>query len=541
MIIKKINTVFRKHSRWLFGIFTILIIIAFMDFLTPGRGGCDGLGGIGGRSAGMAFGERVSLDDLEVLIRENRVLAMFGMSMGGNMGYPEAFREYCFLAAAKKRGLAVSDKEVVEFVKMFPAFQRDGKYSPELYKEFKDAMVVRQGASDEILVESLRNMLLINKLQTSIGGDVVVTDNEVETYYRRVNARNEVKAALFPVETFLKEVKNDAQAMKTFFDGNRAAYEIPGKISAVVAVFPVSDYTKTALAAAKESDLKAFYTKNPQLFTKNDVIQKYEECAAQVKVEFAKSLSRDLAMRSAYEFAGNAYDAVSTAGTKRGDVFRKLADAGKLKVKEIAPTSFDAVVVGDIKSPELLRDLVGAYNTHWVSNPILVEDTVYVGMPTEQVATRPAEFNEVAARIATDYRNATAQQLATEAAVKAEESLAAITDTAERVKAFGALTGCKFQEFGFVLGSEMPPMDYIASAIAALQLNPGEISQVLPGETGPQLALLVKRAPADMKDLAAKQDALRMNLKMMKRQMFQEAFWEELNEQCQPGEILSER
>ena len=41
MIIKKLNTMFHKHSRWLFGGFTIVIIISFMGFLTPGQFGCD--------------------------------------------------------------------------------------------------------------------------------------------------------------------------------------------------------------------------------------------------------------------------------------------------------------------------------------------------------------------------------------------------------------------------------------------------------------------------------------------------------------------
>ena len=41
MIIKKLNSMFHKHSRWLFGIFAVIIIIAFMDFLTPGAGGCN--------------------------------------------------------------------------------------------------------------------------------------------------------------------------------------------------------------------------------------------------------------------------------------------------------------------------------------------------------------------------------------------------------------------------------------------------------------------------------------------------------------------
>ena len=36
MIIKKLNSVFHRHSRWLFGLFTIVIIVSFIGFMVPG-------------------------------------------------------------------------------------------------------------------------------------------------------------------------------------------------------------------------------------------------------------------------------------------------------------------------------------------------------------------------------------------------------------------------------------------------------------------------------------------------------------------------
>ena len=64
MVIKKLNSMFHKHSRWLFGIFAAIIIIAFMDFLTPGRGGCAFSGGPENQKVGTAFGKKVTYGDL---------------------------------------------------------------------------------------------------------------------------------------------------------------------------------------------------------------------------------------------------------------------------------------------------------------------------------------------------------------------------------------------------------------------------------------------------------------------------------------------
>ena len=62
MIIKKLNAVFHKHSRILFGAFTLLIIVAFTDFLTPGNtGGCTNAAD---SAAGTAFGKKVTYKEL---------------------------------------------------------------------------------------------------------------------------------------------------------------------------------------------------------------------------------------------------------------------------------------------------------------------------------------------------------------------------------------------------------------------------------------------------------------------------------------------
>jgi len=540
MIIKKLNTLFHKHSRWLFGAFTIVIIVSFMGFLTPGQFGCDGFGIFGTQKVGTVYGKTLTFDDLDTLIREIYVLSLLGLSMGREMGYQEAFQEYCRLAAARHRGLAVGDKEIVEYVKASPAFRKDGKYSPEAYKEFKTLMY-RDGGSDDLFVGAIRNMLLINKLQAQIGDDAVVTDNEVEVFYRRINVRYDVKAALFSTEDFLKDVKNDPQAMKNYFDAHRKTYTVAGKIGALLVEFPAARYVKEAENKAVEPELKKFYAANPQLFTKDGKIRKFEECRAQVKTEFIKAASRDIAMRTAYEFAGAAYDAVSEAEAGRPEAFRKVAAAAGAEVVDAGMVDFDAPAVGKVKSPEFLQNLIAAFDTHWVTNPTVSGESVFVGFAKDKLVPRPAEFNEVSARIATDYRNGEAMRLATEAATKAEESLASITDGPARIKAFNALKGCSFKEFGFVLGSVMPPMDFISSALAALRLKPDEVSQVLPGETGPQLALLVKRTPADLKGFAEKKELLRSNLKMMKRQMAQGAFWDELTSQCQAQVDLSRR
>ena len=368
MIIKKLNTMFHKHSRWLFGGFTIVIIISFMGFLTPGQFGCDGFGSGSGMTVGTAFGEKVTLGDLEQIRRENDVLARAGMSMGRDMDYSEAFQRYCLEVAARRQGLAVGDAEVIDFVKKFPVFQENGQYSPARYKEFKENLV-RAGGSDELFVEALRGVLLSAKLQNQLGYNRVVTDGELEAFYRRDNVKYDVKTAIFSTDAYLKDVKNDPAAMKAYFDEHAGNYRISGKVAAFLVEFPNARYLKEAEAKATDAEVKKFFDTRPQLFVKlakDGKMPEFEACRKEAKAEFIKAACRDLAMRHAYEFAAAAYDAVSEAGDGRAEVFRKLAAKEKAEVVDTGLVDFNAPAIGKISSPELLQNLIAAFDNHWL-------------------------------------------------------------------------------------------------------------------------------------------------------------------------------
>ena len=62
MIIKKLNAVFHRHSRWLFGAFTIIIIVSFLGFLTPGTFGLESV--TGSTAVGTSYGKSVTYNDL---------------------------------------------------------------------------------------------------------------------------------------------------------------------------------------------------------------------------------------------------------------------------------------------------------------------------------------------------------------------------------------------------------------------------------------------------------------------------------------------
>ena len=132
MIIRGMNNFFGRHSRWIFGIFTIVIIISFMGIMTPGQySGCFyGANGV----AGTVFGKKVTYDELT---DEMNLMQVFAMFSGRRVEItPEAaLFQIAQIHAAEERGIVISDKEIADYIKMLFTDQA-GTFNKEAFVAF---------------------------------------------------------------------------------------------------------------------------------------------------------------------------------------------------------------------------------------------------------------------------------------------------------------------------------------------------------------------------------------------------------------------
>ena len=134
MIIEKLNSVFRRHSRWLFGAFTIIIIVSFLGFLTPGTFGFGGMGNPESIPMRTAYGREVTYGELRNISRNIAVFSEVfnGMSLSRDIPNETVFVYACMLRKADSLGLAVSDKEVAGLIRRTPAFIKNGRFDQKI-------------------------------------------------------------------------------------------------------------------------------------------------------------------------------------------------------------------------------------------------------------------------------------------------------------------------------------------------------------------------------------------------------------------------
>jgi len=532
MFINKLNSVFRRHNRLLFGVFTVVVIISFVGFLVPGRFGIEG-SGPEAETVGYAFGDEVTRGDLFAVSRRIAVLSEAFQGGSRQVSPEQAFGFYCTLTKARKLGLDASDKEVAAFLRSLPVFQTNGKFDVDKYQNVISALG-RIGIRENEFTGAVRDQVILDKLQRELSGNIIVTENEAREFYRSGKLKYTVKTATFTAPAFAAAVKAPGEKeLKGYFEANRGNYQITGSLTALVARMNYNKFMIEAKKQVNEKALKAFYEGNVSLFAgKDGKAPGFAKAKADVVKKYIDHVCRQLAMQSSYKFATEAFEQVAEApAAKRAAIFTELAAKHGMTVDAKRTVPLDAAAFGNISDAAFMKAIMGTSKASCVTNVIPMENGVVIGCMIDRVENRPAELKEVLSKVNKDYRSDEAVRLAVSAAEKAAAALQS-TAPAKRAAAFAALKNAKFGEFSFSRMESNVPAGLEVAAEAAAVLNPGENTIALPVSGGAVVARLVKRTPADPAGYEKEAEQCRMMCRFYKLQLAMQAFNEEMSSQC---------
>lgn len=165
--------------------------------------------------AGTLFGRRVPLDAhakaLEDVTRQ--ALLQHGDDYRKRVSPGEldhrAWERLTFLAEARRKGIRVSDREVVEEIADYPLFQtRDGRFDQ---KGYQSVIQYSLGTTPRAFEEETRENLIIAKLIRTATETVAVADREVEEAFQRREEAIRVTALAVPEEALAREAAEAAR------------------------------------------------------------------------------------------------------------------------------------------------------------------------------------------------------------------------------------------------------------------------------------------------------------------------------------------
>ncbi|HEX5394009.1 MAG TPA: SurA N-terminal domain-containing protein [Rhodocyclaceae bacterium] len=183
---------------------------------------------------------------------------------------------------AQKAHMLIADQSLAQFIASVPELQENGAFSPARY----EALVAAQGMSKEAFEQKLRHDMVVQQsigavAQASMPGDAAVT----RWLAAQLETRT-VSEVQYKPEDFLAQAKVSADAVKTFYETNHKAFEVPEQVK--IDFLVLDRQTLAAQAGVSDEEVKAWYDGHQDQYK-----QAEERRASHILITVAKDAPAD--------------------------------------------------------------------------------------------------------------------------------------------------------------------------------------------------------------------------------------------------------
>ena len=525
MIIQKMNNVLVKHGKVTFAIFTGVVIVSFVWFFTPGVDGSLLFGGNIGMNTqyGSVLGHKITYGDVSEARQAASLFraATYGMSPQRVQSLDEdaSFQAALLLKAADVLNVQASDKEVAEVIHTLPVFQKDGKFSAELYAKYKDIYLAPAGLGFSDLEEAVRTMIRMQKVPMLTAANVILPDGEAETGVESMLQKITYHLITFDPESFKDQVKIEDAEVKDFYAANPDLFMSEPESDGLLA-FAAYTEKKTEVS---EEQLKDYYELRKALFVKEDGSElTFDEAKDEIRKELEVSVERDEAEAKAQAFHKSFRAAVRAdkeaylADPQK--LFREEAEKAGLKVTEVKNIT---ARTGDDAELHINHELVDAItilkNVGSDTNLVSGEKGVSKFLLTARRPSVVQPFDDVKdvaeKRVLSQRERALAEEAASQLTLKFMELKDAPAEIEELVKSLNGTWHAEVTKTRFDLESN----PYMPGVNEILSTDAGKLSSPDKQYGFPVFVFVNSHAPATAEEIAEQKETLESELKYRKQ------------------------
>lgn len=161
---------------------------------------------------------------------------------------------------ALRAGLIVTDRQVQDVVGTVDAFKEEGKFSYARYEELLRA----QGMTPLIFEQRMRQDLLVDHLTHAYTGASFVSRAEAALVLRISEQQREVSHFTLTADSFVPQVKLEADAAKKYYDSHQDEFRVPEQVRIEYLILSADELQAQMQPAAAE--LRQAYEANSRRF-----------------------------------------------------------------------------------------------------------------------------------------------------------------------------------------------------------------------------------------------------------------------------------
>ena len=294
---------------------------------------------------------------------------------------------------AQDEKFRVTDAQLQQVIAGIPAFQEDGKFSPDRYR----MLLQSQNMTPLYFEQKLRQDLLVGAVQEPVGSANIVARPSALRFLGLLEQRREVELAAVDIDPFLRDVKVDDAQVKDFYDKNPTAFQTPEQ-ARIEYVLLTAD-ALTAQAAVTPDEVRKQYDANVRQYTAPE-----ERAAAHILIPVKPDAS-DAEKAAAKKLADDVHAKAKANPAKFGDLAKEFSkDPGS------AEQGGDLGNFGRGTMVKPFEDAVFAAKAGDLLAPVQSDFGWHVIKVTGARAERTQAYEEVAAQIEADLKKQKAGQ-----------------------------------------------------------------------------------------------------------------------------------
>ncbi len=394
----------------------------------------------------------------------------------------QMINDYIVNDEARKLGVSVSDEELQEAIRTFPAFQQNGQFSIDSYKR----LLQYQRMTPAEFEEQQRKALFQQRVYSMITENIIVSPQEVEAYYQYQNDSFNLNYLAVDAKSFSKDAVVGDEEAAAYYEANKERYKIAPRIVLTAVLFPVEQYFDEAAVSVDEA--RDYYDSHRQEFAEEakihgrHILIRVPQDADQTTIDKKRAAAQKI------------YDQVKAGGN-----FAELAK----KYSEDPGTSAAGGDIGTVPQSSLPASIAEAFSgmkRGEVRGPVQTALGFHVLKLENKSEAKQRSFEEVSASIVERMRYQRAMAIARDEAGNAHMELfeQGITDLADYAESRGLET----REIGpFAEGENIGVAGSEEVARQAFMLPQGEIGAVVETDEGCMIYMVREKIAARIPEL----------------------------------------
>ena len=476
----------------------ILIIPAFVLW-----GAGSNIRSGGPKYAGHVFGKKISFQEYRtaLLACRNRALLIYGEEFNKVVDFLDLEREawewLVLLYQAKKEKIKVSDKQVIDFIKTIPFFQKEGSFNKERYGALLDYVFHLEPRDFE---EQVREMLKIDELKNKITDKISLADEEIEEVYKNQNEKAKAFYVLIEPQKFQEQVHPAHKELEDYYQNHKTEFKNPEQVNVqYIALYFDQDSPEVNVS---EEEIQDYYAEQIHEFKdEKENTKPLEEVKAQIEETLARDKTKAILEDKIWQLCDEIKEDPSS--------FEELAKKNQLEVKESGFFVPQQVVPEIGLSYEFLNSAF-ALKLGELSNVIETPKGYFIIKVKEKKEPCIPPLDEVREKVKTFVVMQKSRQLAQD---KGKEVLSQIIDMMQEKKLTFSKAAEKlslavqeteeFSRFSYVSGIGQNVAEFTE---AAFTLQPGEVSDLIEVANGYCILSPKKNIPIDAEKFAQEKE-----------------------------------